>query len=111
MYAMLAAALYSGFQFGIPYYQNWKVGGVLADTKREAGRFIPGVGDPREEPVLNQLRGKIVEIGIDDPALRIYFGVNGDTLHVDYTVIIKHPIGDPTVWQFSHVETIEPVNR
>lgn len=111
MYAMLAAGVYCGIKFGIPYYKNWEVSGVLADTKREAGRFIPGTGDPREESVLGKLRQQVVDIGIDDPGLQIYFGVNDDTLHVDYTVIIDHPYFDPTVWEIRHEEAIVPVNR
>ncbi len=110
-YGGLAAGLYCAIQFGIPKYQDWKVSGALADTKREAGRFVPGTDDPREGPVLEDLRRRIVDIGVDDSELAIYFGVDNDTLHVDYTVIIKHPFVDPTVWEFSHSESIEPVGR
>jgi hypothetical protein len=111
MYAMLAAGLYCAFQFGLPYYRNWKVSGVLADTKREAGRFIPGTGDPREPSVMGKLRQQVVDIGIEDSGLDIYFGADNLTLHVDYTVVITHPIGDPTIWVFRNTESIEPVGR
>lgn len=111
IYGMLAAGLYCAFQFGIPYYRNWKVTGALADTKRDAGRFIPGTGDPREAPVMEDLRRRVVDIGIEDSALDIYFGADNRTLHVNYTVVITHPIGDPTIWVFRNTESIEPVGR
>jgi hypothetical protein len=111
LYGALAAGLYCAWQFGIPYYQGWRVDGALSDARREAGRFIPGVNDPREESVLGLLRKEVIDLGADEDTLQLYFAQDGKSLHAEYTIVINHPFGDPTVWNFHHQEPIVPVGR
>lgn len=111
MYVFVAAVLYGGWKYIPPYYQSYRVGSALGDVRRDAGRFIPGTGDPREGSLFEQLRRDVLDKGVDESTLSIYWGPENKSLHVEYTVMIHHLVGDPVEMNVHRQEKIVPVGR
>ncbi|MCP4444472.1 MAG: hypothetical protein GY811_03895 [Myxococcales bacterium] len=111
MFLLLAAVIYGGWKFGPPYYRARQVDKVLDEIKRDAGRFVVDTGDPREGAILQQLRREVLELGVDEGTLQIYFALDHKSLNVKFTEIIEHPIGDPMEWEFHRKQKIVPVGR
>ena len=108
---MAAVIIYGGWKYGPPYYRARQVGGVLDEIKRDAGRFVVGTGDPREQAILGQLRREVLELGVDESTLQIYFGNENKSLHVEFTETIHHIVGGDMEWAFHRQEKIVPVGR
>lgn len=111
LYLLLAVGLYSAWKYVPPYYKAKKVDGILGDVRRDAGRFVVGTGDPREGSLLATLRKEVLDVGVDEETLLIYFADDGQSLNVQFIEYVTHPIGETVELEFHRKETIVPVGR
>jgi hypothetical protein len=95
IYAAVAALVYSLVQFGPPWYRNMKVDEVVRDAVNQYWHATRGseTGDCPPE-LKDQIERRIRDLGVDDPALSLFFDRDATDLRVTarYQVVVKHPL-------------------
>jgi hypothetical protein len=102
------AIVYSAVKFIPVYLKRGKVDTILDSARYDAQRFDEYSYSNQEEKVLDKLRDEILDLGgIDDETLDVYFAEDYSRLYVDYTVIVEHPFGKTTEFQFEQSVEID----
>jgi hypothetical protein len=100
----LAAGAYIGFKFGPVYWQRYKVDEVLTDIAFQAMDLrlaTPAERAEEEVALVEKARGRILELGgIDADRLSVYFESDASLIHAEYSVVVHHPVLDPTELYF-----------
>ncbi len=102
----VAGAGYCVFQFGPPYWWQYKVKGTLKDAANRFSKWGPAVKDKTREQTLVKIRS----IGIEDRALQVHFRRSAGMVDVwaTYVVRIKHPLENKiTTLRFSPMVTVK----
>lgn len=105
---LVAAAIYGAWKFVPPYIQKSQVAEVLEEYQYDAAKLdtFGFTTQRRERDLLTEVFNRIVEIGVDEDRLEVYFDMNYDVLTAEYSVVIHHPFGFQTTLDFTVEQTI-----
>jgi hypothetical protein len=93
----VAAGIYWGVKFGPVYWNRYKVDEILRDEAARATNMSvlnSDAQDELEKQVLKEARQRLEERGVQ---ASVYFDAAHKSLHADYDVVVKHPVGKPTL--------------
>ena len=90
---VVVGAGYGGYKYIPVYWQAQKVDEALSSVKWEASKINLIDSDKRENGILERLRLKVLELGVDERYLYVYFGDDYRSVHADYNVWVDHPFG------------------
>jgi hypothetical protein len=98
---LVAAALgYAGAKFGPIYWRNYKVDAALSSLAQQAINLDPWDPRGKREKILLEAHRQIVGLGVDGSRLHVYFDDLHQHLYADYTVVVRHPLGQTTTLGF-----------
>ena len=70
----------------------------LADAKHDAAQ-LDEYGGGRDK-LIEQVREKIIELGIEGDRLDVYLEDDLSYIHADYVIVVEHPFGKTTELEF-----------
>jgi hypothetical protein len=97
------AAAYAGWKFVPVYWQARKVDEALDEIKMSGATFYrmnPQVRQAEADKILARSIARLHEMGLKDEPdqpIQVWFSPNFEKLQAKYMVIVKHPVGKPTV--------------
>jgi hypothetical protein len=97
MLVCLAGAGYWIWKFFPVYFTAWQVDHVLSDGASRAykvNRLNEPARSQGKQDLVEDLRRKVVSMGILDPEMALEVELDGDTVYVtcDYSVVVQHPV-------------------
>jgi len=97
---LIVGAVYAAIKFVPVYMLASDVDTILADAKHEAAELdVFSTGDRRDK-LLEQVRDKIIDLGVDENRLEVYLDDDLSYIHADYVIVVKHPFGKTTELEF-----------
>ena len=96
---VLAAIVYSAVKFVPVYFLNNEVDTILNDAKHDAAQINEFSTSGLREKVLQEVRDKIIELGIDGDYLEVSFEDDLSYIYADYRVVVEHPFGKTTTFE------------
>ena len=97
---VLIGAGYAGYKFIPPYWQAQQVDNQLSAAKWEASKLNLFDSADQAKVLVDRTREHLIELGIDERYLSVYFGADYTSLHADYYVFVTHPFGKTTTLEF-----------
>jgi hypothetical protein len=97
----VVAGGYWVWKFGPVYYNRYKVDEILQEGRSEAtgiARMSPQGASETEAKIIAGITERVEARGLslETNQLAVYFDGDYETLNVDYVVVIRHLLGQPT---------------
>ncbi len=105
--AVFAAVIYAAVRFVPVYLDANKVDTILDEARHEASTLNEFSSDSAIERVTETVRDKILDLGVEDELLEVYFSDEMDALHADFTIVVQHPFGLSTSLDFERSVAIQ----
>jgi len=97
---VVVAGVYGAIKFVPIYLLNSKVDTILDEARYEAAQINQFSTDGARERILEDIRDKIIDLGIDERYLDVTFEDDLSYIYADYRVVVEHPFGKTTTLDF-----------
>ncbi len=103
---LFAAVGFVGWKLAPVFWQRAHVDTELAKIKFEASKIHLRESDDREVELLEQLQQGIIDLGVQEQHLNVYFSPDYTAIHADYSVVVTFPFDYQYHFDFQRQETI-----